>query len=252
MKKHISYLLALLLLCSLLITACGQSADPLPPAGAAQAEPEDEGIDDDAEPQPEASTYTADIGGNTGRYDGTVLSFSVREGDRWIEAADGIYVLYQEPSEEYKQLMREHLVMNEYTNMTEEEFKEQVEISCQSPVQFMTVFDDDRHNLEWYYDETIPDAPAAAEACYQSYVSSQYVESNEIGLGRVGRYTSSCGGQPMYVVWHVASSFEFGWVTLYESFVDSPAGTIVSFNYSISEEKTETSVQYVLDSVEFK
>ena len=53
MKKQISYLLILLLLCSLFITACaGSSGTEQDQSGETAAlEPQDEGIDEDAEPQ---------------------------------------------------------------------------------------------------------------------------------------------------------------------------------------------------------
>ena len=65
MKKQISYLLILLLLCSLFITACAGSSETeqVQPEESAALEPQDEGIDEDAEPQQEIdeSEFTRSI-----------------------------------------------------------------------------------------------------------------------------------------------------------------------------------------------
>lgn len=65
MKKQISYLLILLLLCSLFITACAGSSETeqVQPEETAALEPQDEGIDEDAEPQQEIdeSEFTRSI-----------------------------------------------------------------------------------------------------------------------------------------------------------------------------------------------
>ena len=65
MKKHISYLLVVLLLCSLFMTACagGPETEQVQPEETASSEPAEEGIDEDAEPQQEIdeSEFTRSI-----------------------------------------------------------------------------------------------------------------------------------------------------------------------------------------------
>ncbi len=65
MKKHISYLLSILLFCSLFMAACadGSETEQVQPEETASLEPQDEGIDEDAEPQQEIdeSEFTRSI-----------------------------------------------------------------------------------------------------------------------------------------------------------------------------------------------
>lgn len=65
MKKHISYLLIILLFCSLFMAACAGSSETeqVQPEETAALEPQDEGIDEDAEPQQEIdeSEFTRSI-----------------------------------------------------------------------------------------------------------------------------------------------------------------------------------------------
>ena len=55
MKKHISYLLIILLFCSLFMAACADESETeqVQPEETSSLEPQDEGIDEDAEPQQE-------------------------------------------------------------------------------------------------------------------------------------------------------------------------------------------------------
>lgn len=65
MKKHISYLLIILLFCSLFMAACadGSETEQVQPGETSALEPQDEGIDEDAEPQQETdeSEFTRTI-----------------------------------------------------------------------------------------------------------------------------------------------------------------------------------------------
>ena len=196
------------------------------------------------------SVIEVPISDSTVHFENDIISFDLPAGVgyRWYAGSRNIqeFILcYAMPDDYVKGMILE-------TNQGAEQ--EILDRMCNDePYSLISFGIDKRDGLEKIYDDDIPDAKAAADVTYKSYIRSGYKKSNTEDIGCTGMFTTTIDGQTGYVVWRRASGdLEDFKVVNYQCFVDCPDGTIMEIDYSYLGEGFKAMREEILTSVRLK